>query len=176
MPINFAASLFFFLLLFFRGDERWCRELQGTCFHSIWQHTAQRYEHGGNTHPTLIQHTLLFLSGFLLVATAAELKFTSFREFSVLCSQVKFTFALLVSVSPVCLHLLASIGKGRPFLRAPPGPNALVNLLYQFQVGNCNPDILVSKCQHVFGDWVWWITRKLNHQTFNKSSGQCRLF
>lgn len=47
----------------------------------------------------LILHTSLFISGFLLVATAAELKFTSPRESSALCSQVLPGFTLLVSVS-----------------------------------------------------------------------------
>lgn len=51
---------------------------------------------------------------------------------------------------------------------SPPGSHALVNLLY--------PDILVSKCQPVFGDGVWWITCKLNCRTFNKSTVPHLLF
>ncbi len=44
---------------------------------------------------------------------------------------------------PVCLHLLPSVGAGRRFVRAPPGPNAFVNPLYPFQVHSYDPDILV---------------------------------
>lgn len=62
----------------------------------------------------LISHTSLFISGFLLVATAAELKFTSSGESSALCSRVLPSFTLLVSVfSPVCLHLLSAGAGGR---------------------------------------------------------------
>lgn len=58
----------------------------------------------------LISPTSLFISGFLLVATAAELKFPSPRESSALCNRVLHSVTLLVSAPPnphplTCLRL-----------------------------------------------------------------------
>ena len=81
----------------------------------------------------LISHKTLFISRFLLVATAAELKFPSLWESSVLCSRVLHRLTLLVAAPTplVCLHLL-SVGAARQFVCAPPGPNAFVNSLLFF--------------------------------------------
>lgn len=59
----------------------------------------------------LISCTSLFISSFLLEATAAELKFTSFKESSVLCSQVLPSFSCPF-FSPACHHLVRSAGTG----------------------------------------------------------------
>lgn len=81
-----------------------------------------------------LSRTSLFISRFLLAATAAGLKFTAPGESSALCTRVLPRFTLLVSTSP--------LWRSSHCVRAPPGPNAFVNPLYPPQVHSYDPDIL----------------------------------
>lgn len=135
------------------------------------------------SHRALISYTSLFMSGFLLVATAAELKLAPSKGSSALCSQVLLRFTPLVSLfiflflPPACLNLPRSVGAGSRQPLCSGSSRAKRTCKSSLHVSDLQlwPWYFGINVSARFSDWVWWITHTLNYQTFNKSSVQCIL-